>query len=84
MGWISSKCGTSRRYPGMSRLSPSLIAYGVLPNTRHPYFTSSNAMSRLSWMVRQEVGVAIPKHKRCGPWRLSLPLGSPKVRRCQM
>src|SRR5215471_389093 len=84
MGWISIKYGTSRRYPGISPWSPSLIAYCVPPNTMRPCFTSCNAMARRRWMVRQEVGVATPRRKRCGPWRRSLPRGSPKVRRCKM
>src|SRR5436853_7090396 len=47
-------------------------------------FTSCNAMSRPRWMVRQEVGVVTPRHKRCGPWRRSLPLDSLKARRFKM
>src|SRR5215510_9445365 len=84
MGWISIKYGTSRRYPGISHLSPLLIAYCVPPNTMRPCFTNCNDMSRRRWMVRQEVGVATPRHKRCGPWQRSSPRGFPMVRRFKM
>ncbi len=49
-----------------------------------PYFTSSNAMSRRSWMVRQEVGVVTRRHKRVGPWRRLLPPGFPRAKRFKM
>src|ERR1700750_295357 len=84
MGWISIKYGTSRRYPGISHLSPLPIAYCVPPHTMRPCFTNYNDMSRRRWMVRQEIGVATPRHKRCGPWQRLSPRGFPKVRRCKM